>query len=98
MKHCKKCGNPLRTIVDGVFSGTEICINHDFKYGSYAYRDGWRIIEYDALDGGIGMMYEVAKWKDGNIVDDELGNNDGEHFDNLEYALEYLEEQLEESK
>ena len=98
MKHCKKCGNPLRTLVDGIFSGTEICINHDFKYGGSTDRDGWRIIEYSSLDTSQVCYYEVAEWKDGNIIDDELGNNDGEHFDNLENALEYLEEQLEESK
>ena len=42
------------------------------------------------MDGGIGMMYEVAKWKGGEIVDD------GDHFDNLNDALECFEEQLEE--
>ena len=38
MKHCKKCGNPLRTIVDGIFSGTEICINH-WEQMSYNKRE-----------------------------------------------------------
>ena len=86
MKVCNECEDVLVTIVDGVFSGSEICLA--CTRGKWKITKCWSDIadkndDYNSMTKG--WKYEVGYWIDDNVEDTE-------YFDNKEEAEDYLQE------
>ena len=89
MKLCNECEDVLVTIVDGVFSGSEICLT--CTRGEWKITKFWDTITIDVGEYKQGWNYEVAYWVNDDVMHEE-------YFENKEEAEDYLQECIKEEK
>jgi hypothetical protein len=91
-KNYNKCEDVLITIVDGVFSGSEICPT--CTGGKWKITKFWDDIadKNDDYNSMIkGWKYEVGYWTNDSVEDTE-------YFDDKEEAEDYLQECIKEER